>query len=412
MANKVLNYSDIKLKNIILKKCVFESENYYTIPLKYKIGDEKMDIIIQSPNMPIMNDIIEYETCNCKKKYFIDFSIKDENVNNDIKLFKKFIKKIDKFTKSKIPLWKKKTKIEPQNFSSSYKLDKKNQNFYRFRLNSMNNDININVFDEKKQKLNKVNILPDIYASCIICLEALWLYNGSYGYILNVFQIKLVLKRVLTNYAFREEDNKEYINKEYVNKEYVNKEYVNKEYVNKEYVNRENICNNQNINNNLLKDNPKYSKYFKMLKMKIPKASIKQKMTMDGLDPGIIDKDPNEIYTDNIIELAIKDTPTYAKYFKMLKMNIPKSSIKNKLKLDGYEPEIIDLDPNKPYVDKTDNKISILSELMNTKHVLKKVVIDTKQKYKMKPLSDGFEPPSVEILLNMRNKLKKTNYIK
>ena len=392
MSNKVLNYSDIKLKNIILKKCVFESENYYTIPLKYKINDEKLDIIIQSPNMPIMNDIIEYETSKGKKKYFIDFSIKDENVNNDIKLFRKFIKKIDKFTKSKIPLWKKKTKKEPQNFSSSYKSDKNNQNFYRFRLNSMNNDIDITVFDEKKQKLNKVNILPDIYASCIICLEALWMYNDSYGYIFNVFQIKLILKRVLTNYAFREEDNKEYMN-------------------------RENICNDKNIennkDNNLLKDHPKYAKYFKMLKLKIPKASIKQKMTMDGLDPEIIDKDPNEIFNDiNETDVPIKDDPKYAKYFKMLKLNIPKESIKNKLKLDGYDPEIIELDPNKPYIEESNNQISILTELMNTKNILKKVVIDPKKKYRMKPLSNGFEPPSVETLLNLRNKLKKTNYTK
>jgi len=392
MSNKVLNYSDIKLKNIILKKCVFESDNYYTIPLKYKIGEEKADIIIQSPNMPIMNDIIEYETANGKKKYFIDFSLKDEKVNSDIISFKKFIKKIDKFTKSKIPLWKKKTKKLPQNFSSSYKIDKNNQNFYRFRLNSMNNDIDITLFDENKQKMNKVNILPDIYASCIVCLEALWLYNDSYGYILNVFQIKLVLKRVLTSYAFRDEDKNEYIN-------------------------RENIFNDKSIDynkgNNLLKDSIKYSKYFKMLKLKIPKASIKQKMTMDGLDPEIIDKDPNEIYNEKkITEVPIKDEPKYAKYFKMLKLNIPKESIKNKLKLDGYDPEIIDLDPNKPYIDKTNNNISILSELMDAKHVLKKVVLDPKKKYKMKPLSDGFEPPSVEILLNLRSKLKKTNYTK
>jgi len=392
MSNKVLNYSDIKLKNIILKKCVFESDNYYTIPLKYKIGEEKADIIIQSPNMPIMNDIIEYETANGKKKYFIDFSLKDEKVNSDIISFKKFIKKIDKFTKSKIPLWKKKTKKLQQNFSSSYKIDKNNQNFYRFRLNSMNNDIDITLFDENKQKMNKVNILPDIYASCIVCLEALWLYNDSYGYILNVFQIKLVLKRVLTSYAFRDEDKNEYIN-------------------------RENIFNDKSIDynkgNNLLKDSIKYSKYFKMLKLKIPKASIKQKMTMDGLDPEIIDKDPNEIYNEKkITEVPIKDEPKYAKYFKMLKLNIPKESIKNKLKLDGYDPEIIDLDPNKPYIDKTNNNISILSELMDAKHVLKKVVLDPKKKYKMKPLSDGFEPPSVEILLNLRSKLKKTNYTK
>ena len=41
-----------------------------------------------------------------------------------------------------------------------------------------------------------------------------------------------------------------------------------------------------------LKDDPKFSKYFKMLKMHLPPPAVKQKMSAEGLDPSILDMDP------------------------------------------------------------------------------------------------------------------------
>jgi hypothetical protein len=42
----------------------------------------------------------------------------------------------------------------------------------------------------------------------------------------------------------------------------------------------------------LLKDDPMFSKYFKMLKMHLPADAVKQKMSAEGLDPTILDMDP------------------------------------------------------------------------------------------------------------------------
>lgn len=43
-----------------------------------------------------------------------------------------------------------------------------------------------------------------------------------------------------------------------------------------------------------LKDDPRYSKYFKMLNMGVPKQAIRQRMTTDGcVDPNQIDNDPD-----------------------------------------------------------------------------------------------------------------------
>ena len=43
-----------------------------------------------------------------------------------------------------------------------------------------------------------------------------------------------------------------------------------------------------------LKDDPMYAKYFKMLKMHLPPPAVKQKMTADGLDSSILDRNPND----------------------------------------------------------------------------------------------------------------------
>ena len=99
-----------------------------------------------------------------------------------------------------------------------------------------------------------------------------------------------------------------------------------------------------------LKDHPAYAKYFKMLKMGLPKASIVHKMKGDGVDVSIIDRDPEEMVEleeskSELKKVALKDHPVYAKYFKMLKMGLPKASIVHKMRGDGIDVSIIDRDP-------------------------------------------------------------------
>ena len=109
-----------------------------------------------------------------------------------------------------------------------------------------------------------------------------------------------------------------------------------------------------------LKDHPAYAKYFKMLKMGLPKASVIHKMKGDGVDETIIDRDPNELIeveskdeeskseeakSEGPKKIALKDHPAYAKYFKMLKMGLPKASVIHKMKGDGIDETIIDRDP-------------------------------------------------------------------
>ena len=44
---------------------------------------------------------------------------------------------------------------------------------------------------------------------------------------------------------------------------------------------------------------------------------------------------------------AIKNHPTFCQYFKMLRMGVPADAVKSTAEMDGYHPDIVDLDPNK-----------------------------------------------------------------
>ena len=108
-----------------------------------------------------------------------------------------------------------------------------------------------------------------------------------------------------------------------------------------------------------LKEDPKYSKFFKMLKMGLPMGAVQNAMQREGLDPSVMDLDPDKSVAsqlnkveDKEEEIAdngppLKEDPTYVKYFKMLKMGLPMGAVKNALTRDGHDPSIMDLDPEK-----------------------------------------------------------------
>jgi hypothetical protein len=102
-----------------------------------------------------------------------------------------------------------------------------------------------------------------------------------------------------------------------------------------------------------LKEDPEYQKFFKMLKMGLPMGAVKNALTKDGKDPGIMDLDPEKTLKSQTGNSGaedgppLKDDPEYAKYFKMLTMGLPVGAVKNAISRDGKDPSIMDLDPNK-----------------------------------------------------------------
>lgn len=92
-----------------------------------------------------------------------------------------------------------------------------------------------------------------------------------------------------------------------------------------------------------LKDDPKYERYFRMLKVGMPMEVVKHAMQKDGNDPSVMDGDHNKP-----VGLPLKEDPKYAKYFKMLKMGISMPQVKHAMERDGLMPEVMDQDHNLP----------------------------------------------------------------
>lgn len=97
-----------------------------------------------------------------------------------------------------------------------------------------------------------------------------------------------------------------------------------------------------------LKENPKYAKYFQMLKIGLPVEVVRHALQRDGLDPNVLDDD-----TQNKGAAPLKDDPKYAKYFQMLKVGLCIDAVKNAMMRDGEDPSIMDGDHNLPAADKT-----------------------------------------------------------
>ena len=68
--NNVFDYRDINFKNIKLKKAIFHSDNFYTIPLKYNFRDFDHELIFQTPELPVYNGVTEYVSNKSRKIYF------------------------------------------------------------------------------------------------------------------------------------------------------------------------------------------------------------------------------------------------------------------------------------------------------------------------------------------------------
>ena len=94
-----------------------------------------------------------------------------------------------------------------------------------------------------------------------------------------------------------------------------------------------------------LKEDPKYAKYFKMMKMGLPIGAVKNAMERDGLDPSVMDSDHSApAGQESGGGVALKDDPKYAKYLKMMKMGLPMGAVKNAMERDGLDPSVMDGD--------------------------------------------------------------------
>ena len=117
------------------------------------------------------------------------------------------------------------------------------------------------------------------------------------------------------------------------------------------------------------KSHPKYQKYFKMLMCGVPKEAVKHKMSLDNLDPNVL---------DNPDGTSLQKTPesNLNNLLGTRKSDKPKFNIKEQIKLAKLQ-----------------------------KQTQKQKDEDSKQN--TKPPNNGFKPPSLDEILKMKEMTKK-----
>jgi hypothetical protein len=104
------------------------------------------------------------------------------------------------------------------------------------------------------------------------------------------------------------------------------------------------IINKYNENDDKITylNHPLFGKYFKMINMGIPKMAviIKIKNELGSEFETIMDNNPNEFIIINKVKRC--EHPYYAKFFKMLKMGIPRMAIEQKLNIENVEITILE----------------------------------------------------------------------
>lgn len=94
----------------------------------------------------------------------------------------------------------------------------------------------------------------------------------------------------------------------------------------------------------LVKEDPEYAKFFKLLSMGAPAPTVKAKMQMAGLKPELLDTPdaPLNPPAESKPAVLVKDDPEYAKFFKLLTMGAPPPTVKAKMQMAGLRPELLD----------------------------------------------------------------------
>lgn len=226
-------------------------------------NDEKTKLIIQTPLMYIPNSIIYLN-----EKPFLELSFNNEDNDKEIHLFREWLINVEEYI---YKLIKRRTTlgITKENMSSIIKPG------YYSNVPKLLVPINLNVSkcilaDEVKRNKFLFNweISVPTYGISIIWIKNIWVKKGRWGINLFMYASRVMNSHILDPIDFMgySGDNKS-IRTVDVTTKFKKDEKMSIQVGNV----------------------PEYSMYFRMLKMGIPRDAVKQKLTLSGIDPRIID---------------------------------------------------------------------------------------------------------------------------
>ena len=109
-----------------------------------------------------------------------------------------------------------------------------------------------------------------------------------------------------------------------------------------------------------------------MLKMGIPAGAVKNKMTQDGVDPSVLDLGGDAfeptLNKKKAHTLLLKDDVKYSKYFKMLTVGLPPDAVKHRMVQDNMDPTVLDMDLNGPSPNQPQAGLLMMDSNMDSPH--------------------------------------------
>ena len=108
-----------------------------------------------------------------------------------------------------------------------------------------------------------------------------------------------------------------------------------------------------------------YAKFFKMLKMRVPRPAVEIKMRAAGLDPSVLDCPEED--AGEATPPTYADHPTYAKFFKMLSMGVPRPAVEIKMRNAALDPSVLDTPGAPAPGDASARTTSVDEQLLNRK---------------------------------------------
>jgi len=254
----ILDFKNIKIENIKLKKPNKINEKFFIIPLVYN----NQQLIIQTPKLKIPKGIVKFGKTNKKYLNFVFPNFFGETH----KFFFDFLKKLDKHVKLKINEINSKTYVSKKKYKTSLKINVNSCVSMRFN--------EIDIFDNKNNRLdeNKLNGLTNIFSKAICFLSCVWVKGNNYGLIKMCLQLK-IYKNIKNNCLILD-DEIIHVSK---NQSCLSCPYCEKDIC----ISVEKQINKQNKN---ILENSEYVKFVKMYNVGVPKVAIYHKIKNEGLD--------------------------------------------------------------------------------------------------------------------------------
>ena len=348
MECKILKSNNITIDNILFKKRISVGTKIFKYPIKY-LG---ADLIIQTPIL-----YLPFGIYTCGNKSYINASFLNVSVDKEMAEYKAIIKQLNnKVIKFVSNIYKK----ENLSFVDSIK---QSTELYPDRMR-FNLQEDILIFSDQKKLLDFDYLKAKSYTKFLVSPVNIWLNETKYGITWQILQIKIYPQTILNTYSFIDEESEL-----------------------------------KQVNNvNKYKSHPQYQKYFKMLSCGVPKDAVKHKMILDNLDPNVLD-----INTSN--KLGINNTSLN---------NSPNTSIS----LNNSHNTSLNNSPNTSTSlnNSLENLLSKQSEPQKKINIMEQIKLAKSQKQdkSKKILSNvknivGYKAPSINEILDMRNKLNKIN---